>query len=93
VRFAGPWLATRFRSKRRSELTFDPKTSGLESAKFVTSELTCTERPPARSIYFWAEDSAAAPSLPWTTSLALYCANDIAIAAPMPCKLPVTSAT
>jgi hypothetical protein len=63
------------------------------SAKFLTSELTCTERPPARSIYFWTEDSAAAPSLPWTTSLALCCANDLAIAAPMPRRLPVTIAT
>ena len=62
------------------------------SAKFVTSPLTCIERPPASSISFRMDDSAA-PSLPWTTTLAPSCANDLAIAAPMPRELPVTSAT
>jgi hypothetical protein len=62
------------------------------SVKFVTSPLTCIERPPASSISFRMEDSAA-PSLPWTTTLAPCCANDLAIAAPMPHELPVISAT
>jgi hypothetical protein len=60
------------------------------SVKFVISSPTCIERPPASSISFRMEDSAA-PSLPGTTALAPYCANDLAIAAPMPRELPVTA--
>src|SRR5712692_7055406 len=62
------------------------------SANLVTSAANCIARPPARSMSAVTADIAAV-SRPWTTTFAPSRAKSVAIAAPMPCELPVTSAT
>src|ERR1700730_1037719 len=61
------------------------------SLNLVMSATRCMARPPACSISPRTAESAA-PSLPWTTTLAHWRANSLAMAAPIPRELPVTKA-
>src|SRR5256885_13513076 len=60
-------------------------------AKLVSSAATAMAVPPSPSMTARTADIASR-SRPWTTTLAPCCANERAIAAPIPRELPVTSA-
>src|SRR5438128_7371188 len=62
------------------------------SAKLVSSAATTMAVPPAPSISARTADIASR-SRPWITTLAPCCANERAIAAPIPRELPVITAT